>query len=65
MKYKRNDLNASEETIPCKYRENLFEEIADVEIMTAQLKHIFNCGDEVEVIKCAKLQRQMERIKNE
>lgn len=42
--------------------ENIVEEIADVEIMTAQLKHIMNCEKQVEEVKHYKINRQLSRI---
>ena len=42
--------------------ENIVEEIADVEIMTAQLKHLMNCEKQVEEVKLYKLNRQLSRI---
>jgi len=43
---------------------NMFEEIADVEIMTAQIKILLNASEKVSEIKEYKLDRQIERIKN-
>lgn len=40
-------------------------EIADVEIMLAQIKHLLGCNDEVEQEKERKILRQLERIKEE
>lgn len=42
---------------------NLVEEIADVEIMLAQMKFMLCCEDEAEKIKQEKLERQVERIR--
>lgn len=42
--------------------ENIVEEIADVEIMTAQLKHLMNCEKQVEEVKHYKINRQLSRI---
>lgn len=45
---------------------HILEEIADVEIMTAQLRMIFNVDNTVvEDIKDMKINRQIERIRNE
>lgn len=40
-------------------------EIADVEIMLAQIKHLLDCQDEVEQEKERKIFRQLERMKEE
>ena len=40
----------------------VIEEIADVEIMIEQLKHIFDCDKSVEIVKNKKLVRLEERI---
>ena len=42
--------------------DNLFEEIADVEIMLEQIKYLMNCHKEVEEYKTQKIERQLERI---
>jgi len=44
---------------------NVIEEIADVEIMTAQLKYLFCWDIKVDAIKNMKLNRQLERIRGE
>lgn len=44
---------------------NIVEEIADVEIMTAQLKHLMNCEKQVEEVKYYKINRQLSRIAEE
>lgn len=46
-------------------QENIVEEIADVEIMTAQLKHLMNCEKQVEEVKHYKINRQLSRIAEE
>ena len=43
----------------------IIEEIADVEIMLAQIKHLLGCNDEVEQEKERKILRQLERMKEE
>lgn len=43
--------------------ENLVEEIADVEIMLAQLKILLKCGNEVVKVSDEKVKRQLERMK--
>lgn len=40
-------------------------EIADVEIMLSQIKHLLGCQDEVELEKERKILRQLERMKEE
>ena len=40
----------------------LYEEIADVEIMTAQIKILLNCENRVEEVKESKLGRQLNRM---
>lgn len=42
--------------------ENIAEEIADVEIMLAQLKIIFDCKDKVNSKRCRKISRLEERL---
>lgn len=44
---------------------NLVEEIADVEIMLAQMKFMLGCEDEAEKTKQEKIERQVERIREE
>ena len=44
--------------------DNLFEEIADVEIMLEQLKIIFDCHDIIETVKEKKLKRLKGLIEN-
>lgn len=39
--------------------QNIIEEIADVEIMTAQLKMMFNCSDKVEIWKDIKIGKML------
>jgi hypothetical protein len=46
-------------------RENIIDEITDVEVMINQLKIIFCCFGEVEERIDFKINRQLERIKNE
>ena len=41
---------------------NLIEEIADVEIMTAQIKILLNCENLVDKVKDKKIQRQIRRM---
>lgn len=44
---------------------DVLEEIADVEIMIIQLIHLMNCDEKVEQIISEKVERQLERMKNE
>lgn len=44
--------------------QNIIEEIADVEIMLEQMKMFFACFNEVRRCKEEKIQRQLERMKN-
>ena len=46
-----------------KRKNNISEEIADVEIMIEQLKMINNCREEVAKIKSSKINRLWERLK--
>ena len=45
-----------------KHRQGIYEEIADVEVVLAQIKHLLNCEDEVEAFKTYKVRRQLDRI---
>lgn len=45
--------------------ENIEEEIADVEIMLAQIKHLLDCEKQVEEVKHYKINRQLSRIAEE
>ncbi len=56
--------NISGADIPDSDIENLFEEIADVEIMLAQCKIMFKCDSKVERWKNLKISRLEERIKD-
>ena len=44
-------------------KENIIEEIADVEVMLAQIKYLLFCEDKVEEIKRKKINRQLQRMK--
>lgn len=44
------------------YRDNIIEELADVEIMILQLKYLFQCEDAVEKIKAEKVERELGRM---
>ena len=78
QRFKSNELSELVEAINrynCSNRRNcktnyyllmdMLEEIADVEIMTAQLKLLLNAESDVEEIKKAKIQRQLDRIEQE
>ena len=53
----------------CKYKlgekdgKDIIQEVADVEIMTEQIKLMFDCHAEVERIKVVKIQRMINRVK--
>lgn len=44
------------------HRENIIEELADVEIMILQLKYLFKCENAVEKIKAEKVERELGRM---
>ena len=44
---------------------NVVEEIADVEVMTNQIKYLFGIENKVEEIKAAKIERTLKRIERE
>ena len=46
-------------------RENTIEEIADVQIMLKQMLYLLDCEKEVEKVMEYKINRQLERIKEE
>ena len=46
-------------------RENIIEEIADVEVMLEQMKILLDCEGSVFLEKMHKVDRQIERMKNE
>jgi NTP pyrophosphatase (non-canonical NTP hydrolase) len=45
-----------------KARENIIEEIADVEVVLSQIKYLMNCEVEVMQVKKQKIDRQLLRI---
>ena len=45
--------------------DNLYEELADVEIMLAQVIKIFDCSDEVQIEMARKLDRLNRRLQND
>lgn len=48
-----------------KRRNAVYEELADVEIMIEQIKHLLSCHEEVEAFKSYKVRRQLDRIEGE
>lgn len=67
-KYYRADKNAlsARDSLNLEYKlQNITEEIADVEIMLAQVKFLIGCSKEVEQIKIQKVERQIKRIESE
>ncbi len=46
-------------------KENIIEEIADVEIMICQLKMLLKCENKVEEIKRYKVDKQLKRMEKE
>lgn len=47
-----------------KTKEAVVEEIADVQVMLEQLKMIFSCRTKIDAIMDAKIERQIERVRN-
>jgi hypothetical protein len=47
-----------------KTKEAVIEEIADVQVMLEQLKMIFSCRSKTDEIMDAKIERQIERVRN-
>jgi NTP pyrophosphatase (non-canonical NTP hydrolase) len=53
-------------TVDWTYLQNVIEEIADVEVMLDEIKHLLNINPEaIEQIKANKVERQLERIEKE
>lgn len=44
---------------------NVYEELADVEVMLEQIKHLLNCHTEVDTYKEYKVKRTLERMEKE
>lgn len=64
MRYSEGPIEAY--TNDWKYIQNVIEEIADVEVMLEQVKYLLNINNAaVEEIKKNKIERQLERIKEE
>jgi hypothetical protein len=47
-----------------KTKEAVVEEIADVKVMLEQLKIIYSCRTKIDAIMDAKIERQIERVRN-
>ena len=62
-KYMRFQETSYASTVDWSYLQNVIEEIADVEVMLDEIKHLLNISDEaIEGIKEKKVDRQLERI---
>ena len=61
----KEELNELIEAIESKDEESIIEEIADVEIMTEQIKQLMCAVKVVELYKDYKIQRQLTRIAKE
>lgn len=46
-------------------RQGIYEEMADVEVVLDQIKHLLNCEDEVKAMKEYKVRRQLDRIEGD
>lgn len=65
-KYMRFQEESYALTVDWTYLQNVIEEIADVEVMLDEIKHLLNISDEaIEAIKERKVNRQLERIEKE
>lgn len=65
-KYMRFQEESYALTVDWTYLQNVIEEIADVEVMLNEIKHLLNISDEaIEAIKESKVNRQLERIEKE
>ena len=65
-KYMRFQETSYASTVDWKYIESVCEEIADVEVMLEQMKYLLHINPTaIEAIKSKKIDRQLERIKNE
>lgn len=65
-KYMRFQEESYALTVDWTYLQNVIEEIADVEVMLDEIKHLLNISDEaIEAIKESKVNRQLERIEKE
>ena len=63
LKERRNEkTEVTKSAVPLPLILNIIEEIADVEIMTEQLKMIFDCRGQVEEVKSCKIDRLKERL---
>ena len=59
------ELSSGEGATSKESQDNLYEELADVEIMLAQVIKMFDCSDEVQIEMTRKLQRLKERLEND
>lgn len=48
--------------LPCKPTDEVIDELADVEIMCTQLRHIFGISEQVDLQKVRKIERLKKRI---
>lgn len=65
-KYMRFQEESYALTVDWTYLQNVIEEIADVEVMLDEMKHLLNINSEaIEAIKEKKVNRQLERIERE
>jgi NTP pyrophosphatase (non-canonical NTP hydrolase) len=65
-KYMRYQESSYASTVDWKYLQDICEEIADVEVMLAQIKYLLNINPKaIEEIKKKKIDRQLERIEKE
>ena len=65
-KYMRFQEESYALTVDWTYLQNVIEEIADVEVMLDEMKHLLNINSEaIEAIKEKKVSRQLERIERE
>jgi NTP pyrophosphatase (non-canonical NTP hydrolase) len=69
-KFWRKDLDSGEKIffkvpVNSQQKENIVEEIADVEICLEQIKYLLDCSEQVEKSKEMKIKRQLKRIERE
>lgn len=64
LKFRRKNASATKEEL-ANLREDIVDELADVEIMVEQMKIAYGCNGEVEERVDYKISRQMRRIKEE
>ena len=63
--YRKWDGSIASDSCDCKERTDIISEIADCKIMLAQLEYLLSAEDAVREIMRQKIERQMERMKNE